>query len=202
VLEAVKATSGQVLRYKNTTLAAFFVAGGKASPPASRGDTAAATEKYVTYNEGLSGTDVRQSTIGFVSPTNYRNRGCMSQNGADCLSDAGRKYGDILRFYYGADVGLETATGPCITPPATPDAGAPAAIDGAAPTASDASAPAPPPPSAGGGARMTSEETSGCSCRASATGGGAPEAFACCAIAAAALGRGRRKGARGDPRRS
>ncbi len=170
VVEAVKATSGQVLRYKNTTLASFFVAGGKASPPACRGDTAAATEKYVTYNEGLSGTAVRQSTIGFVSPTNYRNRGCMSQNGADCLSDAGRKYDDILRFYYGADVGIEAATGPCITPPGKPDGGVADATEGAPPTAADASAGAPTAPPAGGqGARMVSEEASGCRTAAGST---------------------------------
>lgn len=126
-VQAVKETAGEVLRYSDTTIAAFYVAGGKGAPPACKGDTTAATEKYVTYNEGKSGSGVTQTTLGFVSPTNLRNRGCMSQNGSDCLAKAGKGYGDILRFYYGADIALTRAEGACVP---APDAGAPPAADG------------------------------------------------------------------------
>ena len=81
------------------------------------------TERYVTYNEGRSGTDVIQTTLGFVSPTNYANRGCMSQNGSDCLSEQGRAFDEILRFYYGADIVIERAVGPCVPELTMPDAG-------------------------------------------------------------------------------
>lgn len=152
--QAVKETAGEVLRYSDTTLAAFYVAGGKGSPPACKGDTTAATEKYVTYNEGKSGSAVTQTTLGFVSPTNLRNRGCMSQNGADCLAKAGKGYADILRFYYGADVAITRAEGACVP---SVDAGAPVPDGGAtADAGSDRDAslgPSPPPedPLAGGG---------------------------------------------------
>ena len=39
----------------------------------------------------------------------------MSQNGSDCLSKQSRGYGDILRFYYGADIELAQAMGGCVT---------------------------------------------------------------------------------------
>lgn len=124
-VQAVKDTAGEVLRYDGTTIAAFFVAGGKASPPACKGDAAAATEKYVTYNDGKSGAGITQTTLGFVSPSNARNRGCMSQNGSDCLAKAGKGYADILRFYYGKDITIERAIGPCVPPEGAPDGGAP-----------------------------------------------------------------------------
>ena len=122
-IKAVEDTAGQVLRYKGVTICAFFVAGGAASPPGCVGSSAAATEKYVTYNAGKTGSGIDQTTLGWVSPTNNRNRGCLSQLGSRCLDGAGKKYGDILEFYYGADIVLETATGPCV-PTGTPDAGA------------------------------------------------------------------------------
>lgn len=120
-IQAVKDTAGQVLRYKGVTLCSFFVAGGAASPPGCVGDTAASTEKYVTYNDGKSGADVTQSTLGWVSPTNYRNRGCLSQLGSRCLDKSGKTAEEILHFYYGTDVVLETATGACV--PTVVDAG-------------------------------------------------------------------------------
>jgi hypothetical protein len=123
-MQAAADTAGQVLRYQNTQVAAFFVAGAKNQPaPTCRGSTddPTNTEKYVTYNEGLAGDQITQTTLGFVDPTNYANRGCMSQNGSDCLSDSGHAYDDILRFYYGADIELVTADGPCVA--AVPDGG-------------------------------------------------------------------------------
>ncbi|MCD6499312.1 MAG: hypothetical protein J7M25_13550 [Deltaproteobacteria bacterium] len=119
--DAVDATSGQVLRYQNVTVCAFYVAGAIPStndcvPLASDSDPTG-TEHYVTYNEGLSGSNIHQTSLGFVSPTNYRNRGCMSQNGSSCL-DSRRQYDyvDILQFYYGADIALVTADGSCVIP--------------------------------------------------------------------------------------
>ncbi len=121
-IKAVEETVGQVLRYKGVTICSFYVAGGAGSPPGCVGSSAAATEKYVTYNEGKTGSGIEQTTLGWVSPTNTRNRGCLSQLGSRCLDGAGKKYGDILEFYYGADIALEKATGPCV-PTVTPDAG-------------------------------------------------------------------------------
>jgi len=115
--QAVNETAGQVLRYKNQTVAAFYVAGSKQSPPACKGVNDVPTEKYVTYNEGLSGDNIQQTTLGWVNPKNYRNRGCMSQWGSRCLETAGYDHMKILRFYYGEDIGLVTAEGSCVAPP-------------------------------------------------------------------------------------
>jgi hypothetical protein len=123
--EAVRSTSGQVLMYAGVVVCAFYVAGAIPSTadcyPASGDSDPTGTEHYVTYNEGLSGDDIEQTSLGWVDPSNTRNRGCNSQNGSDCLSDHGWSYDDILRFYYGADVVLETAVGPCVEPPPGPD---------------------------------------------------------------------------------
>jgi hypothetical protein len=118
--DAVAETAGQVLRYNDVTICSFYVAGAIPQPPgcvatASDPDPHS-TEWAVTYNEGLAGDDINQSPLGFVDPSNYLNRGCMSQNGASCLHDAGYGYQDILRFYYGADIVLETAQGECVGP--------------------------------------------------------------------------------------
>ncbi len=146
-IKAVADTAGQVLRYKGVTICSFFVAGGAASPPGCVGSSAAATEKYVTYNEGKSGAGIEQTTLGWVSPTNTRNRGCLSQLGSRCLDAAGKTFDEIVRFYYGADITLETATGPCVGTPPPVDAGvdtappdAPAKDTGSAATDSGAAA--------------------------------------------------------------
>ena len=113
---AVDATSGIVLQYMGTQVAAFFVAGAKQQPPDCIGgtDDPTNTERFVTYNQGKSGADIDQTSLGLINPSNYANRGCQSQNGADCLSDNGWVYDDILRFYYGEDIEMITADGPCI----------------------------------------------------------------------------------------
>ncbi len=142
--DAVKATSGQVLVWSNVVICSFFVAGAKptaASCVAASGDPDPTnTEKYVTYNEGKSGSGITQSSLGWVSPSNKYNRGCLSQNGSHCLSLKGRPYPEIVRFYYGDDIVLSTATGSCVTPP-PPDLATPPppdlGVDGPAPPKPD-----------------------------------------------------------------
>ncbi|MCU0677190.1 MAG: hypothetical protein MUE69_30935 [Myxococcota bacterium] len=115
--EAVRQTEGVVLQYGERTIAGFFVAGARNQPaPDCRGSTddPTNTERYVTYNEGLSGDAITQTTLGFVHPTNTYNRGCMSQNGGHCLAGQGWGYEDILRFYYGADIEIVRAEGSCV----------------------------------------------------------------------------------------
>ncbi len=120
---AAAATAGLVLRYPPATaatqVAAFYVAGALPDATCRGGATDPTnTERYVTYNQGRSGADVIQTTLGFVSPTNYANRGCMSQNGADCLSEQGLGFDAIVRYYYGDDIVIERAVGPCVPEPA------------------------------------------------------------------------------------
>jgi len=120
---AVEETSGQVLTYEGETVCAFYVAGAKQVPPTCMGDAEHYTERFVTYNWGLSGGDILQSPLGLIHPENLRNRGCMSQWGSRCLADSDWMYLDILKFYYGADVMLETASGPCILASSQPPRG-------------------------------------------------------------------------------
>src|SRR5438045_1492775 len=81
-------TAGEVLSYHGDVIAAFFVAG--AIPSTSDCVAAASdrdptnTEQWVTYNWGSSGANVEQTPLGWVNAANYRNRGCKSQNGANC----------------------------------------------------------------------------------------------------------------------
>jgi hypothetical protein len=115
---AVEATSGEVLTYQDEVIAAFYVAGAIPSSPMCVGMVGDLdpynTERYVTYNQGLSGDQVIQSTLGWVDPANLYNRGCKSQNGASCLAEAGIDYQNILRSYYGEDITLERSEGDCI----------------------------------------------------------------------------------------
>lgn len=124
--QAVAETAGMILRYSGTTIAAFFVAGGNASPPACH-DSSSSTSGDVTYNAGKTGSAIHQTPLGFVDPSNLRNRGCMSQLGSRCLADEGEKADAILKFYYGDDIAITEATGPCIATPPKPDAGGDAA---------------------------------------------------------------------------
>lgn len=141
--EAVAATSGEILRYENTYVAAFYVAG---AVPTEQGCVAIAgdndyssTEHYVTYNWGRRAGAVDQTNLGWVNAGNYANRGCQSQNGADCLSDAGWDYEDILRFFYGVDIDLVQSDGECVA--VTPSAhGCGAHVDGEAVVIDDADA--------------------------------------------------------------
>jgi hypothetical protein len=114
--KAAAETSGQVLRYQQTIIAAFYVAGALQSGPDCRGGSSdpTGTEHYVTYNEGKTGDQVEQTTLGWVDPGNLENRGCQSQNGAHCLSDEGWDHDSILRYYYGEDIDVTTAKGACV----------------------------------------------------------------------------------------
>ena len=136
-IDAVKATAGQVLVWSNAVICSFFVAGAKpstASCVAAKSDSdPTATEKYVTYNAGKTGSAVTQTSLGWISPTNKVNRGCMSQNGSQCQAVKGKGYQDILRFYYGADIQIQTAVGSCVPkpPPVVKPDSAPARHDAA-----------------------------------------------------------------------
>ncbi len=119
--DAVTATAGQVLRYNSVTICSFFVAGAIPTTsdcvPSASDEDPTNTERYVTYNEGLSGSNIHQSSLGWVNPGNDYNRGCLSQNGSSCLDDSrSYDYRRILRFYYGADIEIVTAEGSCIGP--------------------------------------------------------------------------------------
>lgn len=115
---AVAETSGQIVAYRGVQVAAFYVAGALQAPPgcADGRNDPTDTEQYVTYNQGKRGNRVTKTHLGWVRGDNPANRGCMSQNGADCLSDAGWSYDRILRFYYGEDIEIVQARGPCIRP--------------------------------------------------------------------------------------
>jgi MYXO-CTERM domain-containing protein len=113
--QAVKETAGVYLSYGGMLTYGFYVAGdSNASPPGCK-DYSGSTVKYITYNEGKTGTDVTQTSLGFIGPPGYgQNRGCMGQWGARCLENGkGYDYKKILQFYYGADIKLLQATGPC-----------------------------------------------------------------------------------------
>ncbi|RMG95614.1 MAG: hypothetical protein D6705_13210 [Deltaproteobacteria bacterium] len=119
--QAVEETAGMYLRYNGNLTYGFYVAGDpNTAPPSCVGNDAnASTEKYVTYNEGKTGTAVEQTTLGWVfdpQDAGYgQNRGCMSQWGSRCLeNDQGYDYVQILRFYYGDDIEIVQAPGPCV----------------------------------------------------------------------------------------
>ena len=118
--QAVAETSGLYLNYNSTLTYAFYVAGDpNTSPPACVGNVNVGTEHWVTYNEGNAGTNVVQTELGWVFEPNEngygQNRGCMSQWGARCLeNNNGYGYEDILRFYYGDDIEIIQAQGPCV----------------------------------------------------------------------------------------
>jgi hypothetical protein len=175
--DAVSATTGQVLVWNNTVICSFFVAGAKptsSSCVATSSDSDPTnTEKYVTYNQGAVGSAVKQSPLGWVSPSNPENRGCFSQNGSRCLYQQGYSYSEMLHFYYGADVEVLTASG---YGPVTPtcgngqlDAGElcdpeiPAGSSGACPTSCDDGDPCTSDRFVGSGCQVTCSHTYSCS---------------------------------------
>jgi hypothetical protein len=127
---AAAATEGEILAINNFSgnqilIASFYVAGAIPTGPFNAASPSAIpnpsdsdptnTERYVTYTyeNGLSGGFNTGTTLGFVgSPSNpnWPNRGAMSQNGGDFLSDNSISYVDILKYYYGADIQLRMAT--------------------------------------------------------------------------------------------
>ncbi|MBI3200889.1 MAG: hypothetical protein HYZ29_05030 [Myxococcales bacterium] len=152
--QAVAETAQQYLSHGTTLTYGFYVAGdSKVSGPSCH-DVGGATTKYVTFNDGKSGTGVKQTKLGYVGPPGFgQNRGCMSQWGARCLEQAGRDAVGILQFYYGDDIGVVTAPGSCSSPTGsepTPQpsggAGGSGGSGGEAPPSSGGSAGAPPAP--------------------------------------------------------
>lgn len=127
-IQAVQETSGMYLMYNSTLTYGFYVAGdNNTSGPGCVGSSGS-TEQWITYNSGQSGTNVEQTDLGFVHPTDDpsygQNRGCMGQWGARCLEEGGADYLDILRFYYGEDIELVQAEGECVLPGETTDGSA------------------------------------------------------------------------------
>ena len=120
-IQAVEETSGMYLKYGDILTYGFYVAGdsGVSSPSCIGTPGAASTEHWITYNEGQSGTDVEQTELGFVHPVGDpgygQNRGCMGQWSARCLeNDNGYDYVEILQFFYGDDIEIVQAQGPCV----------------------------------------------------------------------------------------
>ncbi len=116
VKKAVLETSGVYLAYGGMLTYPFYVDGDpKTALPSCIGSTTYKNEKWVTYNDGLSGKSVEQTQLGFIGPPGFgQNRGCMSQWGARCLEKTGADYLGILRFYYGEDIQLLQGVGPCV----------------------------------------------------------------------------------------
>ncbi|MBI3204392.1 MAG: hypothetical protein HYZ29_22845, partial [Myxococcales bacterium] len=119
--QAVKETSGMYLSYDGMLTYGFYVAGDKdPPPPACKGSGTSTTEKWITYNAGKSGADVKMTALGYIPPNQPvygQNRGCMGQWSARCLENSnGFDYDAILRFFYGADIKILQATGACVAP--------------------------------------------------------------------------------------
>jgi MYXO-CTERM domain-containing protein len=207
--QAVDETSGVYLAYNgNVTYGAYLAGDPATAPPSCIG---AADSSYVTYNEGKSGTDVEQTTMLWVwdpADAGYgTNRGCMSQNGANCL-DASLGYDDvqILQFYFGADIQLVQAPGSCVLP--LPGEGGAGGAAGAGTGGGGVGGAAPGGFGGGNGAAAGAGATGGgmdgvagdddegsCNCRASGGGAGQPHTGPWLAAAAWALawGRARRR---------
>ena len=114
---AVSETAGTYLAYAGMLTYGFYVSGDSDSdPPSCHGSPGDAMEQYVTYNAGKTGSAVQMTSLGYApnQPIYGQNRGCMSQWGARCLENH-KGYGAnaILKFYYGADIGIRHAQGAC-----------------------------------------------------------------------------------------
>lgn len=131
--QAAQATEGEILYVRDdlggtqqdVLIASFYVAGAIPSGPfdpdnpgviVDPGDSdPTSTEQWVTYtyDSGVFGRFNLGTPLGWQGSTsnpNWPNRGAKSQNGADYLSDNSTSYLDILKYYYGADIQLRTAT--------------------------------------------------------------------------------------------
>lgn len=115
-------TEGEILSIRkfngsDVLIASFYVSGAIPSGPTpvpNPWDTDPhGVEHYVThtYPTGVIGGDNLGTSLGFIgTPTNpnWPNRGAKSQNGANFMGQQGISYVDILKYYYGADIQLET----------------------------------------------------------------------------------------------
>ncbi len=95
-------TAGIVMRWSGQLIIANFVAGARWTGKDQLGADYSHTEKWVTYNEGKTGKDVKPSPLSLKTRTD--NRGCMSQNGASWLASNGYDHPAILRYFSGADL--------------------------------------------------------------------------------------------------
>ncbi|HVY48003.1 MAG TPA: SpoIID/LytB domain-containing protein [Minicystis sp.] len=102
---ATQATRGVVGRYQGQLIIANYVAGAIWSDGHPSSDDPTDTEHWVTYNDGLTGSEVHPTALSYTARPD--NRGCMSQNGSAALADEGRPYDQILRYFYGADLDLD-----------------------------------------------------------------------------------------------
>ena len=122
--DATDATEGEILSIRNFNdidilIASFYVAGAIPSGPTPEPNPwdsdPTNTEKWVThtYPTGVISGDNPGTPLGFIgTPTNpnWPNRGAKSQNGANWMGQQGISYVDILKYYYGADIQLETVS--------------------------------------------------------------------------------------------
>lgn len=92
---SVSQTNGIVIKWGNVIICSFYVSG--------TGNYA----RYVTYNEGKSGEDIKQSLIGWITnppSLNPYNRGAMGQVQANSLANNGYTWRNILKYFYGDDI--------------------------------------------------------------------------------------------------
>lgn len=115
-IAATNATRGVVGRYQGELVIANYVAGALVNADGSLGADATKTEKWITYNEGKTGSAVQPTPLSYTARPD--NRGCMGQNRSDWLAESGYDYGKILRYFYGADLELNDPA----VPPADPGA--------------------------------------------------------------------------------
>jgi predicted small metal-binding protein len=106
-VDATNATRGVTGRWGGELIIANYVAGALVNEDGSLGADLYGTEHWVTYNEGLTGSDVKPTALSWTSRPD--NRGCMGQNRSDWLSRRGYDYASILRYFYGADLELGEA---------------------------------------------------------------------------------------------
>ncbi len=113
-VQASNATRGVVALYQGELIVANYVAGALVRTDGNLGKDLTHTERFVTYNEGRSGSDVIPAPKPIALPERTDNRGCMGQNRADYLARNGYPTDEILRYFYGADLTLTspTASGP------------------------------------------------------------------------------------------
>ena len=120
---AANDTNGIVLRRGTTTICAFYRAGVKEKyldencmfTGDSTSEGYVKNQNAVTYNWGKSGSDLIKSSSG--SSKSSANSGCYSQNGGMCLARKGWTWENIVRFFYGMDIGIERVDAECVTHP-------------------------------------------------------------------------------------
>ncbi|MDI1445944.1 SpoIID/LytB domain-containing protein [Polyangium sp. 6x1] len=108
-IAAAERTRGIAMRYGGRLIVANYVAGALWRDDGSVGKDPTETERWVTYNAGKNGADVKPTRL--TLSTHPGNRGCMSQNGSDWLARHGWGYQGILRFFYGKDVDIGARNG-------------------------------------------------------------------------------------------